>query len=261
MEAIEGKALRDAARSAGDPAGRAAAGGRGGGGTIGFMVLLAAAAAAILGTVHFVAYVVPTEATMGVVQKIFYFHVPAAYAMYLGATACFVGSAGYLARGTPVWDAVAKSGAEVAVAMGLMVLISGPLWAAKAWGVYWTWDPRLTTSMLSVLIYVAYVVLRAFTGDGDSERKFAAALGVLGAANLPIIHYSVQKWGGNHPKVISSGGGGLRHPDMQLGLTLGFIAFTLLAIVLLWARVRTDLASSRLAELEQEALELGIGED
>jgi heme exporter protein C len=140
-------------------------------------------------------------------------------------------------------------------------MISGPLWAAKAWGVYWTWDPRLTTSMLQVLLYVAYVVLRQFSGDGESERKFAAALGVLSAANLPIIHYSVQKWGGNHPKVITSGGGGLQHPDMKLALTLGFVSFTLIALVLLWARVRIDRTSSRLAELEQEALELGIGED
>jgi heme exporter protein C len=127
--------------------------------------------------------------------------------------------------------------------------------------VYWTWDPRLTTSMLSVLLYVAYVVLRLFTGDGDAERKFAAALGVLGAANLPIIHFSVQKWGGNHPKVITSGGGGLQHPDMKTGLLLGFLSFTLIAIVLLWWRMRIDLAASRLADLEQEALELGIGED
>lgn len=227
----------------------------------GFFVLLGAAAAAIFGTIHFIAYVVPTEATMGIVQKIFYFHVPAAYAMYVGAAACFVGSAGYLARGTTVWDALAKAGAEVAVAMGFMVLISGPLWAAKAWGVYWTWDPRLTTSMLSVLVYVAYVVLRAFAGDGESERKFAAALGVLGAANLPIIHFSVQKWGGNHPKVITTGGGGLQHPDMKLGLMLGFLSFTLLAVALLWARVREGQAATRLAEIEQEALELGLGED
>ncbi|HLM71928.1 MAG TPA: cytochrome c biogenesis protein [Polyangiaceae bacterium] len=225
------------------------------------MALLAITAAVMMGTIHFIAYVAPVEASMGVVQKIFYFHVPAAYSMYLGATFCFVGSAGYLARGTPRWDAVAKAGAEIAVLMGLMVLISGPLWAAKAWGVYWTWDPRLTTSMLSVLIYVAYVVLRAFAGDGESERKFAAALGVLGAANLPIIHYSVQKWGGNHPKVITSGGGGLQHPDMKLALGLGFLAFTLLALTLLWARVRVLLAQSRLAALEEEAIALGIGED
>jgi heme exporter protein C len=226
-----------------------------------FYALLAATAVMTLGTIHFVAYVVPVEASMGIVQKIFYFHVPSAYAMYIGAIFCFIGSAGYLARGTAGWDAVAKAGGEVAVAMGLMVMITGPLWAAKAWGVYWTWDPRLTTSMLSVLIYVAYVVLRAFTGDGESERKFAAALGVLGAANLPIIHYSVQKWGGNHPKVISAGGGGLQHPDMKMGFLFGSITFLLLASTLVWSRARILLASSRLAEVEEEAIALGIGED
>ena len=158
-------------------------------------------------------------------------------------------------------DAFAKAGAEVAVTMGMMVLITGPLWAAKAWGRYWTWDPRLTTSMLSVLVYVAYVVLRAFTGDGEAERKFAAALGVLGAANLPIIHYSVQKWGGQHPKVISTGGGGLRHPDMKLALTLGFVTFTLLAITLVWHRTRLHLLAGRVDDLEQEAIELGLAGD
>jgi heme exporter protein C len=226
-----------------------------------FQLLLVLAAILTVGTIQFVAFRTPTEATMGIVQKIFYFHVPAAYSMYLGAAACFVGSAGFLYDGRRGWDAFARAGAEVAVAMGIVVLVTGPLWAAKAWGVYWTWDPRLTTSMLSVLLYVAYVVLRLFTGDGDAERKFAAALGVLGAANLPIIHFSVQKWGGNHPKVITSGGGGLQHPDMKTGLLLGFLSFTLIAIVLLWWRMRIDLASSRLADLEQEALELGIGED
>jgi heme exporter protein C len=226
-----------------------------------FHALLALTAIATVGTLQIIAFRAPVEASMGIVQKIFYFHVPAAYAMYVGAAACFVGSAGYLYNGKSGWDAFARAGADVAVAMGLMVLISGPLWAAKAWGVYWTWDPRLTTSMLSVLLYVAYVVLRTFAGDGDAERKFAAALGVLAAANLPIIHFSVQKWGGNHPKVITNGGGGLQHPDMKLALAAGFVAFTLIAVVLLWWRTRILVSSTRLADLEQEALELGIGED
>ncbi len=226
-----------------------------------FYALLLATAAAFLATIHFVFYVVPTESTMGVVQKIFYFHVPSAYAMYLGATACFVGSIGYLARGTPRWDAVARAGADVSVIMGLMVIISGPLWAAKAWGVYWTWDPRLTTMMLSVLIYVAYVVLRAFSGGGESERKFAAALGILGAATLPIIHLSVRKWGGTHPQVITGQGKGLSHPDMGRGLMMGFLAFTLLTIILVWARARQHLAEARLDETEEEAIEHGLIED
>jgi len=231
------------------------------GSAIAFHALAAATCVSFLVTLAIIAFRVPTEASMGAVQKIFYFHVPAAYSMYLGAAVCFIGSAGFLARGTRRWDAIAKAGAEIAVVMGFMVLISGPLWAMKAWGVAWTWDPRLTTSMLSVLIYVAYVLMRVFTGDGDAERKFAAALGVLGAANLPIIHYSVQKWGGNHPKVITNGGGGLQHPDMKLALALGFLSFTLLAITLVWLRTKMELSASRLAELEQEALEEGIGGD
>jgi heme exporter protein C len=226
-----------------------------------FVLLAIATGAVLVGTIQVMAFRAPVEATMGIVQKIFYFHVPAAYAMYLGAAACFVGSAVYLANGSRRADAIARAGAEASVVMGLMVLTSGPLWAAKAWGVYWTWDPRLTTSMLSVLVYVAYVVLRAFTGGGDAERKFAAALGILGAANLPIIHFSVRKWGGTHPQVITGRGGGLSHPDMKLALMLGFLAFTLLTIVLIWLRARQDLARSRLEAVEEEAMDAGLYDD
>ncbi len=221
-----------------------------------FFALVIVVAGLFLATIELVFLRVPVEKTMGVVQKIFYFHVPSAYSMYLGATACFVGSVGYLLRRTAVWDALARAGAEVAVVFGAIMLITGPLWAAKAWGHYWTWDPRLTTALLSVLIYVAYLVLRTFAGDGDGEKRFSAALGVLGAANLPIIHFSVQKWSGQHPTVITSKGGGLQHSDMKLALTLSFIAFTLFVIALLWVRVRLELAKSRLAIAEEDLLDL-----
>lgn len=228
----------------------------------GFFALFAATAIAFLATIHYVFYVVPEEATMGIVQKIFYFHVPAAVSgMYLGATICFCGSAYYLARGSVRADAIARAGAETAVATGMMVMISGPLWGAKAWGHYWTWDAQLTTFLLSLLIYVAYVVLRAFTGGGDAERKFAAALGVLGAANLPIIHFAVSKWGGTHPEVLRGKGGGLSDSRMGIGLALGFLCFTLLTALLVWVRTRQHLALARLDEVEQEALEAGIAED
>src|SRR6478609_1467517 len=137
-----------------------------------FFGLLGVTALIMIATIHLIFLKAPTEATMGIVQKIFYFHVPIAYSMYLGAAACFVGSAGYLYNGKQAWDSLARAGADVAVVMGVLVMITGPLWAAKAWGVYWTWDPRLTTSMLSVMLYVAYTILRLFTGDGEAERKF-----------------------------------------------------------------------------------------
>lgn len=194
----------------------------------------------------------------GLAQKIFYFHVPAAYAMYLSGVVCFIASAAYLVTPSDRRDAWARAGAEVAVTFGLVMLVSGPLWAKKAWGVYWAWEPRLVTTMLSVLIYVAVVVLRAFAGDGEAERKFAAALGVLGTVNLPIIHYSVQKWGGIHPSVIGKGGGGLKHPDMRTALIMGFVAMTLLAVLLLLSRAKLAMARARVARAEEHAASLGL---
>jgi heme exporter protein C len=223
-----------------------------------FYALVATSTLLLLATIYVVFLRAPIEAQMGIVQKIFYFHVPSAYAMYIGATACFVGSLGYLLKPLDIWDAIARAGAEIAIVMGLIVMITGPLWAARAWGYYWTWDPRLTTALLSWLIYVAYHVLRAFSGDGPGERKFAGALGILGAANLPIIHFSVQKWGGQHPTVVTGKGGGLAHPDMKLAFALAMIAFTLFTITLLYARVRLELARSRLVRAEEDAIDLGL---
>ena len=146
-----------------------------------FYALLAVTAVTVIGELYFIFLVAPIEARMGIVQKIFYFHVPSWYAMYLGAGACFLGSLAYLVRATDARDAFARAGAEVAVVFGAIGLITGPLWGAKAWGSFWTCDPRLTTALLSFLIYVAYLVLRAFAGEGTSEKRFSAALGVLGA--------------------------------------------------------------------------------
>lgn len=194
----------------------------------------------------------------GLAQKIFYFHVPAAYALYLSGVVCFIGSALYLLRPTNARNAWARAGAEAAVVFGGMVLTSGPLWAKKAWGVYWTWDPRLTTLLLSVVLYLAMVILRRFTGDGDSERRFAAAFGVLGTTILPIIHYSVRLWGGNHPTVIGKDGGGLSDPAMGQALGMGFVTMTLLAFLLLALRARTALLESRVHEAEELAFTLGL---
>jgi heme exporter protein C len=223
-----------------------------------FYGLLAVTAALYAYLINLIFMTVPVEKTMGVVQKIFYFHVPSAYSMYIGAAACFAGSIVYLIKPSDTSDALARAGSELAVAFGAIVMTTGPLWAAKAWGFYWTWDPRLTTALLSVLIYVAYLVLRGFAGDGEGERKFAAVLGILGAFNLPIIHFSVQKWSGQHPTVITGKGGGLQHPDMKLALGLGFLAFTLFAVLALWARVRVEVAKSRLARAEEDAIDLGL---
>ena len=222
-------------------------------GTIWALLLTLTAATLLLALFYGTAFYAPLAQAEagGLAQKIFYFHVPAAYAMYLCGVVCCIGSATYLIHPSDASNGWARSAAESAVVFGLVVLTSGPLWAKKAWGVYWTWDPRLTTLLLSVLVYSAVVVLRNFAGDGDTERRFAAALGVLGTVNLPIIHLSVRKWGGNHPAVISRGGGGISS-EMRTVLSLGFYAMTALALLLLWIRARNALLNDRLRKLEDE---------
>jgi heme exporter protein C len=225
-----------------------------------FYALLAATAAIFVYLIGYIFWVTPVAQLQagGLAQKIFYFHVPSAYAMYLCGGVCCVASGLYLYNPTDARDAVARAGAECAVLFGSMMLTSGPLWAKKAWGVYWTWDPQLTTLLLSVLVYVSVVVLRTFAGNGEAERKFASALGVLGTVNLPVIHYSVLKWGGNHPIVVTrSGGGGLHHAAMTHALLTGFLAMTMLASLLLWSRARLALAVSRVARLEEHAIATG----
>jgi heme exporter protein C len=227
-----------------------------------FWGLFAATALAFAVEILFVFLKVPQAqlAAGGLAQKIFYFHAPAAYAMYVCGGVGFLGSAAYLVNASEVRDAWAKSGVECAACFGTLAMASGALWAKKAWGVYWTFDPRLTSLLLTVLMYASIVVLRSFGGAGEAERRFAAGFTILGTTMLPVIHYAVTLWGGNHPKVITQGGGGLHDPNMGRALMLGFVAMTLLASLLLWIRFRLALAMARLAAVEEQAAAAGLGE-
>jgi len=208
------------------------------------------------GSLYEIFFVAPTEEQMGIVQKIFYFHVPSAYAMYVGFLVSAIGSAAYLKTRKETWDAIGVAGAEVGVLFCAMVLTSGPLWARKAWGVWWTWDPRLTTTLLAGMVFVAYLALRPSRGAGTTEKRFAAGLAILGLLNVPIIHYSVQRWRGQHPTVISNRGGGLS-PDMYPALYMSFFAFTALVALLIWTRVRVEKTKQRVGELELRAARAG----
>lgn len=224
---------------------------------VGLGALTALGLAAHLGLIFAVA---PVEATMGIAQKIFYYHVPSAYSMYVGFTLALVGSIGYLWKRDARWDALAVAGAEVGMVFVLAVLITGPLWARKAWGTYWTWDPRLTTTMLIGLVFAAFVVLRSFGAGGETEKRFAAGLAIVGSFLIPIIHWSVQRWRGQHPTVVTGRGGGL-HADMYPAFFTGLGVFTLLTIFLVWARFRAERTRHALAALEDELADAGMLED
>jgi heme exporter protein C len=200
--------------------------------------LAAAACAAVcvsLGLIHFDA---PVDQTMGIVQKIFYSHVPAAMAAYAGFTIASVASLLYLLKPSKLWDVAAMSGAEVGLLFCVYVLVSGPLWAVKAWGQAWVWDPQLTATFVLFLLYGAYVMLRVFSEESEGMRKIAASLAVLAFVDIPIIHYAVQQWGGMHPIVEREGGGGLA-PAMKTAFSTSMFAFLLVFALLFWLSFRS----------------------
>lgn len=191
----------------------------------------------------------PYEATMGLVQRIFYFHVPSAMMMFLSAFVCGTASGIFLAKRSAKADHVALAAAELVVVFGLIVLITGPLWARKAWGVWWQWDARLTSSLVLWLIFVSYLLLRRFGGPGS--ETLAGAVGVFGMANVPFVYWSVHIWRTIHPttNVVSS-----LVPEMRLPFYWSAAAFLVLYLVILLTRVRLAAASATLeaayAELE-----------
>ena len=180
----------------------------------------------------------PYESTMGLVQKIFYFHVPAWIMTFLAVFVCGIASAIYLFKETPVADRIAAAGAELAVVFGVMGLTTGPLWGIKAWGVWWQWDARLTMALILELIMVAYILLREYGGPGS--EKLAAGLGIFAMANVPFVYISVNVWRTIHPttNVLPS------LPSTAPGMFGAFLwsmgAYLVLFALLLGARMRLE---------------------
>jgi len=173
----------------------------------------------------------PYESTMGLVQKIFYFHASCGMAMFLAAFVSGTGSAVFLFTKKPAADRLAVAGAEMTVVLGLLVLVTGPLWARKSWGAWWVWDPRITLTLVMWMIFVAYILLRRYGGPG-SER-LAAAVALLGMVNVPFVYWSVNVWASQHPKTTVV-------PTLQAGMRGTFwfcvAAFMLVTTVLLMLR-------------------------
>ena len=186
----------------------------------------------------------PIESVMGLVQKIFYFHVPAAISTFLAAFVCGIGSALFLWRRNRTADHFAVAAAELAVVFGLIVLITGPMWARRAWGHWWVWeDVRLVTTLVMWAIFVAYLLLRRFGGPGSDV--LASAFGVFGMALVPFVYVSASYWNRIHPKptVVST-----LPPEMAGPLRWSILTFTVLFVALLILRVRLEASRSRLEE-------------
>ncbi len=187
----------------------------------------------------------PLEKTMGIVQKIFYFHVPCAWLLMLSTFVCAGGSLAYLFRGSERGDRLAQSSAELGVLFGLCVMVTGPLWARAAWGVFWTWDVRLTSSLLLWLMLLGYVLARRY--GGASARKLAAALALFAAIDIPLVYFSVRFFRSIHPQttVVSSLG-----PGMRGAFWLSLVSFTGLWFILMSVRLAAENVQARIVDLE-----------
>lgn len=186
----------------------------------------------------------PVESTMLLVQKIFYFHVPAWFVMFGGAILCGTASALVLFKRSRLADHYAVAGAELAAVFGIIGLTTGPIWARKAWGVWWDWDVKLTLALIVWLTFVAYLLLRRYGGAGS--EKLAAGIGLFGAANIPFVYYSVNWWRTIHPKtsVVPTLG-----PGMRGTFWFAVVAFMLLAWLIVAARVRLERQRALVDEL------------
>ena len=151
---------------------------------------------------YFIFMVAPTDSVLGHVQRVFYFHVPIAIMSFLAFFVVFIASLGYLIKRTPKWDAVAHASAEVGVVFVTLALLTGIIWARPIWNTWWTWEPRLTTTMILWLIYVAYLMVRSYAPSQSKGAIYGAVLGIVGFVDVPIVYYSVVWWRSIHPSPV-----------------------------------------------------------
>ncbi|HEU0013277.1 MAG TPA: cytochrome c biogenesis protein CcsA, partial [Longimicrobium sp.] len=196
----------------------------------------------------------PTEREMGIVQRIFYVHVPSAWVAFLAFGIVALCSLGYLWLRDERLDAISVSAAELGVVFTTIVLITGPLWGKIAWGAWWVWEPRLTLTLLLWFIYIGYFMLRNATENPERGKRFAAILGIVGAADIPLIHLSVQWYRSQHPKpVILNPEGPKADPLIVQALLVSLLGFTLLFFSLLLARYIVERLSARVEAARMDA--------
>ncbi|MFH1429607.1 MAG: cytochrome c biogenesis protein CcsA [Candidatus Margulisiibacteriota bacterium] len=194
---------------------------------MGFILMIAA--------LYLVFIYVPTESTMGVVQRIFYFHVPLAWVSFLAFFIVFINSILYLWKRDIKWDVFASSSAVVGLIFTTLFLISGSIWAKSIWGVWWTWDPRLTAALVLWLMYMAYMLVRTYAVEQTRAARFCAVVGIVGFLDVPIVALAITLWRTQHPSPVIFQGG--LAPSMLLTLMVCIVAFTVLYIILLMLRI------------------------
>lgn len=211
-------------------------------------LLAAASIVLLLASIAAVFLYAPTEVQMGHVQRIFYFHVSSALSAAVSYLLVFVGSVLYLRTRADKWDRFAGVAAELGVLYSAFVLFSGPLWARPIWGVFWRWEPRLTTMLITFTIYVAYLMVRTYGEPGERTQRFAAVVGVIAFVNVPLVHYSINMWAADqqlHPPKVEL------DPAMAQTKYLCYAAFACLFALLMRLRLGQEHLADRLQALRR----------
>src|SRR6266581_3420858 len=213
-----------------------------------FPILAVLTALMLVYAVYQALVVAPTERTMGDVQRIFYYHVPSAWTAFLLFFVNLVASVAYLVKRNPKVDALAMVSAEVGVVFCTVVLVTGPIWARPVWGIWWTWDVRLTSTLVLWLIYVSYLILRRFSSSGQTP-VLAAALAVFGALDIPLVYFSIWFFRTQHPQPVIGGGGSI-DPRMLHVLLINWAAFLCFALMVCWSRYRLERLQREVEEMQ-----------
>jgi heme exporter protein C len=200
----------------------------------------------------------PVEAVMGLVQKVFYFHVASAWVGMLSFLVAAVAGIIYLRNADRKWDIVSLSSVEIGLVFAIIAIISGSIWAKPIWNTWWTWDPRLTTTAIMALVYAAYLMLRAGLEDPDRRARISAVYSIIGAVSVPLTFFSIRIFRTIHPVVIGSGdptasGSFDMAPKMLITFIFSLIVFTVLFVDLLRHRVKLGQLAD---EVEQDHLKL-----
>jgi len=193
----------------------------------------------------------PIDSVQGVIQKILYVHPPLAYGAYLGFVIAAVGGVFYLWRNREIYDQLAVAGAEVGVLFCTLMMVTGPIWAKGTWGHWWSWDPRLTLTLLLWFVYLSYLLLRSFTEGGARTARFASVYAIAGVVLIPLNYFVIDLFQGRsmHPENLSRGslGAGMGLPFLIANVTL-FVAFVYLVLLRWEVEQRRAIGVARLGE-------------
>ncbi len=203
------------------------------------LVLTGLSALVMMAAIYAALIYAPTERVMGALQRIFYFHVPVAAVAFLAFGVAFVASIAYLARGERRWDQVAYSAAEIGEVFATLVILTGMVWARAAWNTWWTWDPRLTTTLVLWLIYAGYLILRGSVEDEIRRARYSAVVAIIGFLDVPVVFMAIRWWRTIHPVIFEASGVNLE-PAMLSAFLVALMAFLLLFVTLLVTRVRLE---------------------